>query len=63
MSFPQLNCIYTNYGDDYKIPTKVETLLARRKAEQNRIEYKLGLIHRKLCIQYANDIAAGVDGG
>lgn len=63
MPFPQFNCIYNNYGDDYMIPIKIETLLEGRKVEQNRIEYKEGFnpseIVHTIC-GYANDIA-GVD--
>ena len=40
MLFPQFNRIYNNYGDDYMIPIKIETLLEGRKVERNRIEYK-----------------------
>ena len=59
------NYTHTNYGDDYMIPIKIETLLEGRKVEQNRIEYKEGFnpseIVHTIC-GYANDIA-GVDGG
>lgn len=65
MPLPQFNCIYTNYGEDYMIPIKIETLLEGRKVEQNRIEYKEGFNTSEIVYAicgYANDIA-GVDGG